>query len=60
MEMTKQVLNLDQEREEEPGGCFTTFTMNGNGSVLQCSETKKKETKKKVLDIFSVNTHKVR
>ena len=47
MEMTKQVLNLDQEREEEPGGCFTTFTMNGNGGVLQCSETKKKETKKR-------------
>jgi len=38
---------LEQEREKEPGRCFTTFTMSGNCSVLQCSESKKKETKKR-------------
>lgn len=43
---------LEQEREKEPGRCFTTFTTNGNCSVLQCSETKKKETKG-VRDLFS-------
>ena len=45
---------LEQEREKEPGRCFTTFTMNGNCSVLQCSETKTKETTKKVVrELFS-------
>ena len=56
MEMTKQVPKLEQEREKEPGGYFTTFMMTGNCSGLQCSETKKKETnkQKRVLrDLFS-------
>lgn len=53
MEMTKQGTKLEQETEKEPGRCFTTFTMNGNFSVLQCSETQKKETKKGVRDLFS-------
>ena len=45
---------LEQEREKEPGRCFTTFTTNGNCSVLQCNETKKKETNTKgVRDLFS-------
>ena len=62
MEMTKQVPKLEQEREKEPGGYFTTFMMTGNCSGLQCSETKKKETNKqtkKVLEIFSINTYRV-
>ena len=52
MEMTKQVIKLEQEREKETGRCVITFTM---AIAICCSVAKPKKTKKTkaVGDLFS-------
>lgn len=50
MEMTKQVVKLEQEREKETGRCVITFTV---VSATCCSVAKPTEKKKAVRDLFS-------